>query len=544
LEQELFTYLNSLKGKMQLEVSIDKNNLEKSAKEVSDEIKRTNKGGFWGSELSKIESLTGRMRAYGTAYKGVNSEMASMRGEIQQMADTFGIETEEQRAAKKATEEHAVALKALREEAAGLGMKNAQTAPELDVKKYIVAYRERLKYAGETEEEKKAREKKAAALQKEREKRIREEEALNKDLLASQKAANDANLDIMAEGYEKERNQANEEFAQKIADLKMKMKTEAEIKLVQDKLSAAKKSGKSDQVAYYQEQLNDMLTINKNYNAAITSAEQQRMVRIAAIQEKYLKKEVQRQEEANQSELNSLKIAQNNELSQFDSLQKAKATLSQYLSSDELAKVKTLEDAKLAIKNIHAKQEYEMQEKHLVEIMALWEGLLAQESDYGVPVFSEEQRKDILKFLDDAALKLSEIRAGKADNANQNSGSERDSKINLTSGLDVLGKSPDEWEAIFKNVDTYKEKLQAVSAVAGALQQAFSTYFNYMNTAEQGSLTKYEKSVNRKKKALQDQLDRGYISQDLYNARVAKLDQDLEAKKHAWRTSRLKENGR
>lgn len=530
LEQELFTYLNSLKGKMQLEVSIDKNNLEKSAKEVSEEIKRTNKGGLWGSELSKIENLTGRMRAYGGAYKGVNAEMATMRGEIQQMAASFGIETEAQNAAKKAAQEHEAALKSLRDEAASLGMKNAQTAPELDVKKFIAAYRERLKYAGETDEEKKAREKKENAQKKADEKRLRDEQQLQKDLLASRKAANDANLDILADGYEKERLQANEEFTQKIADLKLKQKTEAEIKAVQDKLAVAKKSGKSDQVAYYEKQLADMLAINKNYNAAIVNAEQQRMIKIAGIQEKYLLKEVQRTEDANQSELQALQTKQAYEMAGFTSLQKAKGELANYLSKEELGKVKTLEDAKLALKQVHAKQEYELQEKHLLDMMALWQGLLGQEVETGIPIFSEEQRASILKFLDDAGLKIAQIQEGKAATGKP-SAEERNANINLTSGLDVLGMSPDQWEQIYANIDTYKGKLQAIGAVAGALQQAFGAYFNYVNASEQASLTKYERSVNRKKRALDNQLDRGFISQDLYNARVAKLDEELEKKK-------------
>lgn len=528
-----------------LNMRIDEGDLVNSATKIADKLKQMGEG----------VSVTGPIYAAANSMKRMTFEV----GEYGKQIDVATIKMEKHRKALGIASESEKELLKLREQALAFGMKNAMKAPEAEVRAYVAAQKELQslrkdaaeqgladadKYSADyikkwllnkaklEAEDTKANEKAAAKAAREREQRIRDEHKLQKDLQESRKAANDANLDIMAEGYEKEKQQANEEFAQKIADLQLKQKTEAEIKQVQDKLAVAKKAGKSDQVAYYEKQLADMLAINKNYSAAIVSAEQQRMIKIAGIQEKYLLKEVQRTEDANQSELQALQTKQAYEMAGFTSLQKAKGELANYLSKEELSKVKTLEDAKLALKKVHARQEYELQEKHLLDMMALWQGLLGQEVETGIPIFSEEQRKDILKFLDEAALKVAEIQEGKAATATgKPSAEQRNDQINLTSGLDVLGMSPDQWEQIYANIDTYKGKLQAIGAVAGALQQAFSAYFNYVNASEQASLSKYERSVNKKKKALDNQLDRGFISQGLYNARVAALDEELEKKK-------------
>lgn len=526
-QELLFKKLNELNGKYNLKINIDYGDLEKSATAVKAKLKQQGEDilGFDTRKINEYIKFIDLNKLMGKTYKNIIDEETAA---LNRQQKSLGILTEAQTADNKAKAEAIKALEDLRLQARDLGMKTYKTATEAELKKWMALYEAKMKYAGETEDEKKEREKAAEKRKKELEKRKKETDDLNKLLLETERAAADARLDVLADGYDKERRLINNEFAKKIEDLERQKIKETEINSIKGKLAKAKSSGNAEDIAFYQAQLDTKIRLNEAFNQRIILLEQQRGLKIAAIQEKYLKKEFTRKQEANRAELTSLKIKHNNEIAEFTSFHNAKAILSQYLSSEELKKITTLDGAKKKLKEVQQKEELQMQERHLYDLIAQVQAVFAQEEISGIKLISPEERADMLKFLDEAALKLSEIKAG--GKANEEKPAD-DTGVKAYNGLDILGTTVDQWEQIFASLDTFSQKMQAISAVSQGMQQAFGAFFDFLDARDQRSLQKYERNSNKRKKELSDQLEKGYITQEVYNARMEKLDLELAKKK-------------
>lgn len=539
---ELYDKIVTANVDRKLNVKIDEGDLLGSAQKVYDKLIKAGVSRM-STEAGSISALRQNIMAMEEEVARYGNQIDKANKKLDSHAKAMGVVKESERELVK-----------LREQAFETGMKNAMKAPEAEVRAWVDAYNQLQNLRKEATEQglenadkynaeqlkkwlldkarreavdEKELEKEAKKIKKRNDDWLKDDAELEKKLRDTRQQAEDAKLATLQEGYDKERQVINAEYQHKTEDLQAQIVKEAELEKLRAGLATAQKSGDTVAIAHYKKELATKLELNKLYSEKIEALERTRMLKIAGLQEKYLLKELERKEAAQQVDVNRLKIAQNNELAGFDSLAHAKAILSDYLSNEELRKVTTLEQAKLRIKEVHAKQEYELQEQQLLDMMALWQGMLNQETEAGTPFFSEAQRTEINKFLDEAALKLSEIRAGKTEVA---TASKTKEKADLT-GIDLLGLNANEWEKIFTNIDTFSGKLQAVVAVAGAMKNAFSMYFDYLNAAEDRSIQKFERSTNRKKKALDVQLDRGYITQDVYNARVAKLDAELDKKK-------------
>lgn len=531
---ELAEMLQEIAVDNKIDFTVDYGNIERSAEQLKKILKDKGLGKGWlgggmiGSDLTQIDRALRNIKMFQEAADQTGVEYKKQEDILKGVQKATGLLTEEEKEKAAALAEEVAMMKELREEAKKFGMKNADSAADDEVKKWIAAYKEKLKYSGESDDEKKEREKKEKKAEQERKRRKKEEEDLAKQLLESQRSAEDARLDILADGFEKERKMVNEEFARKIEDLQRQKVKQSEITALRGKIEVAKKNNNPEELRHYQKLLDDKLALNESYNERIDLLENQRMLKVAALQEKHLKLEVQRTEEANQAELNNLRAKQAYELAEFTSYQKAKAILADYLSSEELRKITTLEDAKKKIKELHMKEDFRMQEKHLMDLIAQWNVILTQEKFSGIEIFTPQQRQEILNYLNQVSLKLAEIKAGGAavdQPAVDTTGQQ------AYNGLDIFGTSVEEWDKMFANLDTFKGKMDAISAVSQGMQQAFGTFFDFLDARDQRSLQKYERNSNRRKRELADQLEKGYISQEAYNARVEKLELELAKKK-------------
>ncbi|MBC5835830.1 hypothetical protein G6N05_05470 [Flavobacterium sp. F372] len=354
----------------------------------------------------------------------------------------------------------------------------------------------------------------------------KEREALDKQLLATQRAFQDAQLDLMADGYEKEKAKINLEHDRKIEDLRSHLFKESELKDLQNQIDAAKNSGNNNEAQRLQALLNQKLEINKAYNDSIVASEQTRNLKIAQLQEKYLAEEFKKEQEVHARQLKNLQTQQNYELNGITSLKEAKALLSETMSSDELKRVTTLEQAKKLIKEQHLKEQYEMEKANLEKIATQIQALMALDAQSGFQLFSDEERDAVLKNLEEVQNKISGL---KKPPESEEGPKTFDNAANT--GVDILGFDAGKWEALFDGLDTFAEKLTAVQMVAGALKQAFNAYFAFMEAGENRTLQKFQKSTDAKKRALADQLEKGYITQEVYNARIAQADEELNRKK-------------
>lgn len=375
-----------------------------------------------------------------------------------------------------------------------------------------------------SEEAAKLREKELKAAQKHAEELIKQELDLQKQLLATRRTAEDMKLGLIADDYEREKALINADFNRKIEDYKANAaKEQEEIAKIKTELASSKTS-KSD-ASVLKKQLAERLEIQAAYNQTAVLSEQTRVTKLAALEEKYLQKSFQDQETKNARELQNLRTRQTEELNSVKTLEDAKAVLAQYLSDDELSKVTSLSNAKKEIKKRFLKEEFDLQQRQLYDIMAKAREILGQTDEFGLELISGEERDKVLKFLDDAAAKLAALGV-KDPNAE-----DKDKALAGLSGIDILGFNPEQWAMAFDNLTTFEGKLAAITAVVGGLQNAFGMYFNFLDAGDKRNLQRFESANNKKRAALADQLEKGYISQEVYNARLAKADQELAKKK-------------
>lgn len=370
----------------------------------------------------------------------------------------------------------------------------------------------------------KTREKDIEDAKKHAEDRLKTENDIKKSLLDSQTKASELKAGLIKDDYERERALINAEFDKKIEDFELNIKKEQE---AIDKLKSniANPKTSSEDLVSYKKQLKDRLAIQENYNQAMLSTDQTRDLKLGALQEKFLQKNIQDQEKKNASDLLNLHTRQNNELASITSLEEAKKILSQTLSEEDLSKIKTLDEAKKAIKKKHLDEEYDLQLNYLSNLATEYKNLLDGQTVDGFKILTPEQTAEIVANLDIVKNKISEIGVKKAaDKENPETKKE-------ASGIDLLGFSPEDWQASFKNIDTLEEKLNALGMVVMGLKNAFGIYFQFVEAGEKKKLQKFEANNQKQQAVLSSQLEKGIITQEVYNARKAKLDADLAKKK-------------
>lgn len=374
----------------------------------------------------------------------------------------------------------------------------------------------------------KKREKQLADAKKHSEDLLKQENDLQKQLNESRAKASDLKFGLIEDDYAREKALINSEYDKKIEDLELNIKKEQE---AIDKLKTGISSGKtsSEDLKSFKKQLAERQEIQENYNATMLLTDQTRDLKLGALHEKFLQKDIQNQEQSNARAIQNLKTRHNTELLSVKTLEDAKTVLSKSLSEEELSKIKTLDQAKKELKKQQLKEEFDLQKSHLDAIVAKYNDLLNGQTVDGFKIMTNEQRDEIIQNLDLVKNKLSEVLlAGEGTEPVKGTKTEG---LQSLSSLDILGSSPEQWDAVFNNLGTAESKIQAVTAVVGGLQNAFGMYFQFLEAGEKRNLQKFEAGINKKKAALSNQLEQGAISQEVYNARNAKLDQDLAKKK-------------
>lgn len=96
---------------------------------------------------------------------------------------------------------------------------------------------------------------------------------------------------------------------------------------------------------------------------------------------------------------------------------------------------------------------------------------------------------------------------------------------------DILGMSQGDWIVLMDNLKNAKIGLEEITKVKDVLLNAWGTYDKFMSAMESRQLKKFEKNAKRKRNALDKQLEAGEISQERYNAKIAQMDADLDAKR-------------
>ncbi len=241
--------------------------------------------------------------------------------------------------------------------------------------------------------------------------------------------------------------------------------------------------------------------------------------KIAALRHKYDLKEVANTKAHFDAKITQKKYEAEKMLSEINSLEEAKNRMKDSLSDEELAKIKTLEAAKKAIRKQTNEAVLKMQTESLQAQITLMEKMLPKLTGEA----AEKMKEDLLKLYE-AFQKVKQSLNGNAGNpeCSDSEGLDR---------VDVLGFSAAQWESTFSNLDSLEGKMAAVGMAFSALGNAAQMYAEHQRNINDRELVKFQKNQTKKKKLLESQLNAGIISQEQYHNQMAAMDAKAEAKK-------------
>lgn len=247
--------------------------------------------------------------------------------------------------------------------------------------------------------------------------------------------------------------------------------------------------------------------------------EKQEQAELTQVREKYSAKEVERTLKEMNDCLAIKKHEKAEELLLIQDLDTAKEALRGQISDKELSQIKTLEEAKKALRR-------KADEEILKESLASFEAQKKLLMDYLQTVTGEAKDKLIedIQKVEEQMIKVKE----QLDNLNTKEVDKAGSELER---VDVLGFTAAEWENVFANLDNVHARFRAVEMGIGAMNNAFSAFSQLQENLNARELSKYTANQQKKKQALLDQLNQGYISQAQYQKEVQRLDEEAEAKK-------------
>ena len=317
------------------------------------------------------------------------------------------------------------------------------------------------------------------------------EESLDKQLALTEQKYNDKRFNLQQE---------NADLEQDILKLKTEAKGNNDPNLLKTILEKSKLQELKKQIA--------------------VEYEKQEQAELTQVREKYSAKEVERTLKEMNDCLAVKKREKAEELLQIQDLDTAKEALRGQISDKELSQIKTLEEAKKALRR-------KADEEILKESLASFEAQKKLLMDYLQTVTGEAKDKlieDIQKVEEQMTKVKEQLDGLNTKEVDKAAGSELER-------VDVLGFTAAEWENVFANLDNVHARFRAVEMGIGAMNNAFSAFSQLQENLNARELSKYTANQQKKKQALLDQLNQGYISQAQYQKEVQRLDEEAEAKK-------------
>jgi len=334
--------------------------------------------------------------------------------------------------------------------------------------------------------------------------RLAAEQELQKEITQGLEESLDKQLAITEQKYNDKRfklQQENADLEQDIQNLKAEAKGNNDpnlLKTIQEKRK--------------------LQELNKQIAVEYTKQEQ---AELAQVREKYSAKEVERTLKEMNDCLAVKKREKAEELLQIQDLDTAKEALRGQISDKELSHIQTLKEAKKALRR-------KADEEILKESLASFEAQKKLLMDYLQTVTGEAKDKLIedIQKVEEQMTKVKEQIDGLKNPTTEDpqAGSELEK-------VDVLGFTAAEWENVFANLDNVHARFRAVEMGIGAMNNAFSLFSQLQENLNAKELSKYTANQQKKKQALLDQLNQGYISQAQYQKEVQRLDEEAEAKK-------------
>lgn len=375
---------------------------------------------------------------------------------------------------------------------------------------------------------------------KERDRRLKVAEELVKIELQKNRQLRDLELQnekervqLMEDGWQKRAQLLDIERREKLNKLRDELE---DLQLLRESYErrAAEEAGKGNTLGAegFRKQAEEVERIEQEKSETLVFIEQTHQQKLQSLKLEMLKKQSDDRQAAFDRELRNLDTLHNEELKAVVDLESAKQALRERYgySDEELAKLKSFEKAKAQIvleqQSAVATTQADQLRTQISELQNVLNADDAFEGTVWGRMFDEQQRDEILQWIEVLQNKLSEIQdpdRGAADTAAENA--------KLSSFIDVLGFSADQWQEVFDNLDKMSARVQLVQMAAQAMSNVWSQFYSMQQANMRRDFDYFAASVDRKKEALSKQLEDGIISQAGYNAKVAKMDEELEKKR-------------
>lgn len=347
------------------------------------------------------------------------------------------------------------------------------------------------------------------------------EEEWIKNILKARRDFWDESAQLDEQGMETEIKLAQENTRRTIEDIELEnegiLKRKADLQKEIDRLNklkprtAEEKKEIADAIAANQKAMAAMEEVYQINNDRLANIQEAGELKVKTIREKYIAQSLEDQQKYFEQE-------QRSEANQFEI---------------GLAQLSVSEESK-------AKLRKEFQQKQLTEQAGFLDhlksqiNLLLQTGDFDALnledlVLSPEGYEELKKRLLDLGFSLEEVETALAK-LNPNTQSEFEG-VGMVSGADLFGFSADQWEKMFENIDQWQGKIEMIAAVTKAMQGIWNTFQDAAMKKDEMALKKYEANAQRKKDALQRQLDEGYINQKQYDAKIQQIEASIEKRR-------------
>ena len=396
--------------------------------------------------------------------------------------------------------------------------------------KYYVPDPEGDKAAKEAERERKKAERERIAAEKKADRKARQHEnEMNKmrkdgedaEQLSRELEVNksDAVIEAMADGYDKEIAQIDIQEKRKKVEIEKKRVGQTEIDILQKKIDQAK----GDDKILFQALMKSWKDNNTALDDYKNSLQQISDNKRQAAKFKSEQKSIAEQQRLHETAVAKIQKEYNDEIAKYTTLAELKEGIKGRIETKELNKIKTWSEGREALQKLYNKQEIELQVAHLTAMLKLYEG-------FDLSLLTEDQRKEVLKFIDEAGNKISELKA-KAAGQNQDKDEKSKGDLGKDNNVDILGLNQSQWIQMFDNIEKGSDMLGTMQGAVVALQNASAMYYKFVEANEKRQLQTYERNTDKKKKRLKQQLDAGIISQDTYKKLTMQADAELDKKK-------------
>ncbi|WP_315030087.1 phage tail tape measure protein [Capnocytophaga leadbetteri] len=469
--------------------------MEVEQKKVESEIRNLQ------NKIAYVADLDLKGKDFATQYKTILND--SQLKQRPQLIAAFRIAMADYLEAKKEYTKEEKKLNELLNVGAELGLRQKGQEKDVDLEDGVTVYGNKNTITDDDDKPKKHPKDYADEYHNANKARLAAEQELQKEITQGLEESLDKQLALTEQKYNDKRFKLQQENADLEQDI-LKLKTEA-------------KTNKDPNLLKTIQEKRKLQDFNKQI---AVEYEKQEQTELAQVREKYSAKEVERTLKEMNDCLAVKKREKAEELLLIQDLDSAKEALRNQISDKELSQIKTLEEAKKALRR-------KADEEILKESLASFEAQKKLLISYLQTVTGEAKDKlieDIQKVEEQMTKVKEQLDGLKTKDVDKAAGSELER-------VDVLGFTAAEWENVFKNLDNVHARFRAVEMGIGAMTNAFSMFSQLQENLNAKELSKYTANQQKKKQALLDQLNQGYISQAQYQKELQRLDEEAEAKK-------------